>query len=143
MADDIGEFFGSPDKLRSDANMIGRMLSMGVVSEERANALLVKTFELAESAADAKKARTLATLSKLLTTYIRLGQEERKMLVPKDSGVTVNIQNNDCSVAINDRRTELTGIIAAALERARAAEGGGVIDSTTNGQPEVPRPSAD
>jgi hypothetical protein len=62
---------------------------------------------------------------------------------PAASGVTVNIQNNDCNIHSNDGATEFASILAAALERARKAETSGTPNTPAEPQPAVPQPPAD
>lgn len=53
---------------------------------------------------------------------------------PQGAGVVVNVQNNECNVSINDRRTELLDIIAAASQRAGSGASQAIIDTTTDPQ---------
>lgn len=63
-----------------------------------------------------------------------LEQEKRDNPALHESGMTVNIQNNACTLSLDDRRTGLLGIIAAASDRARAVESGGTTDAPAEPQ---------
>ena len=125
---------------RGDARLIARMLSLGVVSPSRVRDLLRKGFDLAESCAGDGDARGYSACMKIVLTAAKLGQDERKQAGPAS---TTNIQINDCNFTTNDPRAELLGILAAASERARAAESSGIADTTADPEPGVPTESTD
>lgn len=97
-----GAFFNAPQQcagddrhVRSDARLIGRMFSMGVVPEEQAMDLLRQGFMLAAAAAAGGRTRNYIALMKMLLAYCRLEQIERLKLEPELAGAlgSVNIEN--------------------------------------------------
>ncbi len=126
-----GGLLQDPGRVRGDAKLIARMVSLGVVSPKRARDLLRKAYDLAEKCADAGEAREFAALLKVILSAAKLGQDERKQV--QQAGTT-NIQiNGDVRISNpDDRRAELLGIIAAASERARAIESSGPPEAPTD-----------
>lgn len=78
-----GALFTRPDNLRSDARLAARMISLGVVPEEQAEALLKAGFALAAKMAQREDARSFASLMKIPIELARLEQAERHKMLDK------------------------------------------------------------
>jgi hypothetical protein len=119
-----GGFFNAPQQcaggdrhLRSDARLIGRMFSMGVVSDEQAEDLLRQGFVLAAAAAAGGRTRNYIALMKMLLAYCRLEQIERLKMDPTLAGAlgSVNIENAQIVFNVPDngrgpKRLEFDGL---------------------------------
>ena len=137
-----GGLLCDPGRVRGDARMIARMVSLGVVSPKRARDLLRKAYDLAERCADAGEAREFAALLKVILGAAKLGQDERKQV--QQAGTT-NIQiNGDVRISNPDeRRAAILDRIAALRDRAGTGGDRTAIEPANDPQPAVPQPPID
>jgi hypothetical protein len=135
-----GGLLEDPHRQRGDAVLIQASNKWkGIVDPERVKPLIERGYELA---ANSDSERGYAAVMKVIQGFAKLEQDEHKAATA-DAGPVTNIQINDCSFTTNDPRAELLGILAAASERARAAESSGTIDAPTDTEPGVQAETAD
>jgi hypothetical protein len=136
-----GGLFDDPQKIHEDAKLLGQAIRHkwdGIVDPNKVKPLIEKGYQLAENATDP---RGYASVMKVIQSFAKLEQDEAKAIEPSGN-TTTNVQING-NVSLNDGRTELLGIIAAASERARAAESSGTIDAPADSQPTLPAEPVD
>ena len=93
--EDHGELL-DPHHRRSDARMVARMISLGVVDEERAASLLRAGIEFAEKAVTDNDERRYTAAMKIPLAVARLELEREKM----DRNVVGPVDNNYSQVNI-------------------------------------------
>ena len=131
-----GGLFDDPMKLHEDAKLLGQAIRHkwdGIVDPAKVKPLIEKGYQLAENATDP---RGYASVMKVIQGFAKLEQDEQKTIEPSGN-TTTNVQING-NVSLNDGRTELLSIIAAASERARAAESSPATDTPAEPQRAIP-----
>ncbi|MCC7254289.1 hypothetical protein, partial [Hyphomicrobium sp.] len=78
-----GALFTRSDNLRADARLAANMISLGVVSEQQASALLRRGFALASRSARNGDARGYAACMKIAIECAKLEQAERHKAIDK------------------------------------------------------------
>lgn len=121
-----GELFARQDNWRSDSRMAARMLSLGVISEDRAKMLLVAGFELAEKAAVKENARAYKAAMSVPLTALRIEQMELARLTPQQ-------HEHSGTITLDERRKQVTGILAILRDRAGAIEAERIAGPNGNG----------
>lgn len=124
-----GGLFSDPAKLHEDAKLVSVAINRkwgGVVDPEKVKPLIEKGYDLASTSASEGNERGYAAVMRVIQGFAKLEQDELKTEQP--TGNTTNVQING-NVSLNDGRTELLDIIAAASERAREAESSGPPDA--------------
>ena len=117
-----GALFVRPDNRRSDARLVARMLSLGVVKPSRVRELLRQGFDLASASAHKGDARGYSACMKIAIEAAKLEQKER----PSQHE---HRHQHTGAIAIEPRRVELLTIIDSLSERA----GAGKDTDATNG----------
>lgn len=121
--------------------MILKMLSLGVISEEKISELLAKGFELAEKSAERGDARGYSACMKIAMEAAKLEQNERKADKPAanigDTFNTVILDGN--SGTLDERRTQLLGLIDQLRDRSGAVDDPSVIDAAHDAEPSIPK----
>lgn len=125
-----------PGHVRADAILIRKWA--GVVDPARVKALIEKGYDLAERAADE---RGYAAVMKVIHGFAKLEQEEAKADKPEartgDTFNTVIVDGN--SGTLDERRTQLLGLIDQLRNRSGATDDPSVIDAAPNTEPSIPQ----
>jgi hypothetical protein len=108
----VSELLSDPKHLRADARLIAKMISLGVVDEERARTLLTKLFDLADDPKISKSPRALATIVRALVNVARLEQVERLSKYSQHLDVTLHAGR----VGGVDRDAVIRGVIERCQE---------------------------
>ncbi len=122
-----------PGHVRADAILIRKWA--GVVDPVRVKTLIEKGYDLAERAADE---RGYAAVMKVIHGFAKLEQEEAKADKPagsQDTYNTVIVDGN--SGTIDERRTQLLGLIDQLRNRSGANDDPSVIDAAPNTEPSI------
>jgi len=126
--------FADPKRIRGDAILTRKWA--GVVDPEKVKELIEKGYGLAERATDE---RGYAAVMKVIHGFAKLEQEEIKADKPEaksgDTFNTVIVDGN--SGTIDERRTQLLGLIDQLRNRSGATDDPSVIDAAPNPEPGI------
>jgi len=123
-----------PGHLRGDARLAARLISLGVVTEERAAALLRRAFALAEGSADSGNVRDFAACMRIPIEAAKLEQREFERITPQQhlhGHFAMNLTSEE-------RERHIDAIRAEALGGAEVLEGNVAGDHEDHNGHELP-----
>lgn len=108
---EAGSFFNDPHHLRADARLASALISLGVISPERAKSLLRKAVELAEDCAEAKNSRAFCSLMRTVTDIVKLEQTERQIQAARpvrdESSIDAEYSRDDLLAKLEKRASQM------------------------------------